>query len=139
MEFKKKKRALLLKTIGFLGRAGPWAGRHLRGVRQRPAERVLANRTGSPRRRNWPPNHANTTINDEVWPVRLSSLAVKPQMMEALLTPLKFTLAERPGPVLSLCAMAAGLPISRIQELAGAGLPRHPHQRPTPLPSVGEG
>lgn len=41
-------------------------------------------------------------------------LAVKPQMMEALLQPLKFTFDERPSRFV-LCSMAAGLSIARIQ------------------------
>ena len=78
------------------------------------------------------------TINDEVaGRCDLIFLAVKPQMMEALLTPLKFTLAERPGRFV-LCSMAAGLPISRIQELAGEDYPVIRIMPNTPA-SVGEG
>ena len=43
-------------------------------------------------------------------------------MMEELLAPLRFTLAERPGRFV-LCSMAAGLSIARIQEMAGSDCP----------------
>ena len=49
-------------------------------------------------------------------------LGVKPQMMESLLAPLKFSLNERPGRFI-LCSMAAGLSITRIQEMAGEDYP----------------
>ena len=49
-------------------------------------------------------------------------LCVKPQMMEELLAPLRFTLAERPSRFV-LCSMAAGLSIARIQEMAGSDCP----------------
>ncbi len=50
-------------------------------------------------------------------------LGVKPQMMESLLPlPLKFSLNERPGRFI-LCSMAAGLSITRIQEMAGEDYP----------------
>ena len=65
----------------------------------------------------------NTTINDEVaGRCDLIFLAVKPQMMEELLAPLRFTLAERPSRFV-LCSMAAGLSIARIQEMAGGDYP----------------
>ena len=65
----------------------------------------------------------NTTSNDEVaGRCDLIFLAVKPQMMEELLAPLRFTLAERPGRFV-LCSMAAGLSIGRIQEMAGGDYP----------------
>ena len=43
-------------------------------------------------------------------------------MMEELLAPLRFTLAERPSRFV-LCSMAAGLSIARIQEMAGGDYP----------------
>ena len=64
-------------------------------------------------------------------------LAVKPQMMEALLEPLRFTLDERPKRFV-LCSMAAGLSIARIQELAGEDFPVIRIMPNTPA-SVGEG
>ena len=64
-------------------------------------------------------------------------LAVKPQMMEALLAPLKFSLDERPGRFV-LCSMAAGLSIARIQEMAGEDFPVIRIMPNTPA-SVGEG
>ena len=64
-------------------------------------------------------------------------LGVKPQMMEALLAPLKFSLDERPGRFV-LCSMAAGLSIARIQEMAGEDFPVIRIMPNTPA-SVGEG
>ena len=64
-------------------------------------------------------------------------LAVKPQMMEALLAPLKFSLDERPSRFV-LCSMAAGLSIARIQEMAGEDFPVIRIMPNTPA-SVGEG
>ena len=74
-----------------------------------------------PRQRRWPQSWAATPPRT---PSRsdLIFLAVKPQMMEALLAPLKFTLNERPSRFI-LCSMAAGLSIARIQEMAGEDYP----------------
>ena len=54
-----------------------------------------------------------------------------------LQVPLRFTLAERPGRFV-LCSMAAGLPIARIQEMAGEDFPVIRIMPNTPA-SVGEG
>ena len=64
-------------------------------------------------------------------------LAVKPQMMEAMLEPLRFILAERSNRFV-LCTMAAGLPVARIQEMAGGDYPVVRIMPNTPA-SVGEG
>ena len=75
----------------------------------------LANRTAAKAEALAAELGCNTTINDEVaGRCDLIFLAVKPQMMEELLAPLRFTLAERPSRFV-LCSMAAGLSIARIQ------------------------
>ena len=129
----------MLKTIGFLG-CGNMGGAIARAVCKAadPQNVYLANRTAAKAEKLAAELGCNTTINDEVaGRCDLIFLAVKPQMMEALLTPLKFTLAERPGRFV-LCSMAAGLPISRIQELAGEDYPVIRIMPNTPA-SVGEG
>ena len=129
----------MLKTIGFLG-CGNMGGAIARAVCKAadPQNVYLANRTAAKAETLAAELGCNTTINDEVaGRCDLIFLAVKPQMMEALLTPLKFTLAERPGRFV-LCSMAAGLPISRIQELAGEDYPVIRIMPNTPA-SVGEG
>ena len=83
----------------------------------------LANRTAAKAEALAAELGCNTTINDEVaGRCDLIFLAVKPQMMEELLAPLRFTLAERPSRFV-LCSMAAGLSIARIQEMAGGDCP----------------
>ena len=129
----------MLKTIGFLG-CGNMGGAIARAVCKAadPQNVYLANRTAAKAEKLAAELGCNTTINDEVaGRCDLIFLAVKPQMMEALLTPLKFTLAERPGRFV-LCSMAAGLPISRIQELAGEDYSVIRIMPNTPA-SVGEG
>ena len=135
----RKKVFVMLKTIGFLG-CGNMGGAIARAVCKAadPQNVYLANRTAAKAEKLAAELGCNTTINDEVaGRCDLIFLAVKPQMMEALLTPLKFTLAERPGRFV-LCSMAAGLPISRIQELAGEDYPVIRIMPNTPA-SVGEG
>ena len=58
-------------------------------------------------------------------------------MMEAMLEPLRFILAERTKRFV-LCTMAAGLPVARIQEMAGGDYPVIRIMPNTPA-SVGEG
>ena len=135
----RRKVFVMLKTIGFLG-CGNMGGAIARAVCKAadPQNVYLANRTAAKAEKLAAELGCNTTINDEVaGRCDLIFLAVKPQMMEALLTPLKFTLAERPGRFV-LCSMAAGLPISRIQELAGEDYPVIRIMPNTPA-SVGEG
>ena len=135
----RKKVFVMLKTIGFLG-CGNMGGAIARAVCKAadPQNVYLANRTAAKAEKLAAELGCNTTINDEVaGRCALIFLAVKPQMMEALLTPLKFTLAERPGRFV-LCSMAAGLPISRIQELVGEDYPVIRIMPNTPA-SVGEG
>ena len=80
----------------------------------------------------------NTATNAEVaGNCDLIFLAVKPQMMEAMLEPLRFILAERTKRFV-LCTMAAGLPVARIQEMAGGDYPVIRIMPNTPA-SVGEG
>ena len=57
--------------------------------------------------------------------------------MEAMLEPLRFILAERTKRFV-LCTMAAGLPMARIQEMAGGDYPVIRIMPNTPA-SVGEG
>ena len=93
----------------------------------RPRHRPLAKELG-----------CKTATNAEVaGDCDLIFLAVKPQMMEALLQPLKFTFDERPSRFV-LCSMAAGLSIARIQEMAGEDFPVIRIMPNTPA-SVGEG
>ncbi len=85
----------MLKTIGFLG-CGNMGGAIARAVCKAadPQNVYLANRTAAKAEKLAAELGCNTTINDEVaGRCDLIFLAVKPQMMEALLTPLKFTLA----------------------------------------------
>ena len=103
------------KTIGFLG-CGNMGGAIARAVCKAadPQSVWLANRTPAKAEALAAELGCNTTSNDEVaGRCDLIFLAVKPQMMEELLAPLRFTLAERPGRFV-LCSMAAGLSIGRI-------------------------
>ena len=114
----------MLNTIGFLG-CGNMGGAIARAVCKAadPQNVWLANRTAAKAEALAAELGCNTTINDEVaGRCDLIFLAVKPQMMEELLAPLRFTLAERPGRFV-LCSMAAGLSIARIQEMAGGDCP----------------
>lgn len=114
----------MIKTIGFLG-CGNMGGAIARAICKAtdPQNVYLANRTAAKAEALAAELGCHTTINDEVaGRCDLIFLAVKPQMMEAMLEPLKFTLAERPSHFI-LCSMAAGLPISRIQEMAGGDYP----------------
>ena len=114
----------MIKTIGFLG-CGNMGGAIARAVCKAadPQNVWLANRTAAKAEALAAELGCNTTINDEVaGRCDLIFLAVKPQMMEELLAPLRFTLAERPSRFV-LCSMAAGLSIARIQEMAGSDCP----------------
>ena len=99
----------MLNTIGFLG-CGNMGGAIARAVCKAadPQNVWLANRTAAKAEALAAELGCNTTINDEVaGRCDLIFLAVKPQMMEELLAPLRFTLAERPSRFV-LCSMAAG-------------------------------
>ena len=114
----------MIKTIGFLG-CGNMGGAIARAVCKAadPQNVYLANRTASKAEKLAGELGCNTTTNAEVAaPCDLIFLGVKPQMMESLLAPLKFSLNERPGRFI-LCSMAAGLSITRIQEMAGEDYP----------------
>ena len=88
-----------------------------------PKKVFLANRTAAKAQALAKELGCKTATNAEVaGDCDLIFLAVKPQMMEALLDPLKFTLDERPSRFV-LCSMAAGLSIARIQEIAGEDFP----------------
>ena len=121
---RKEGKVSMIKTIGFLG-CGNMGGAIARAVCKAadPQNVYLANRTAAKAEALAAELGCNTTTNAEVaGRSDLIFLAVKPQMMEALLAPLKFTLNERPTRFI-LCSMAAGLSIARIQEMAGEDYP----------------
>ena len=113
------------KTIGFLG-CGNMGGAIARAVCKAadPQSIWLANRTPAKAEalKAQLPGSKVSTNEDIAATCHIIFLGVKPQMMEELLAPLRFTLAERPGRFV-LCSMAAGLSIGRIQELAGGDYP----------------
>ena len=129
----------MMETIGFLG-CGNMGGAIARAVCKAadPKKVYLANRTTAKAQALAKELGCKTATNAEVaGDCDLIFLAVKPQMMEALLAPLKFSLDERPGRFV-LCSMAAGLSIARIQEMAGEDFPVIRIMPNTPA-SVGEG
>ena len=100
----------MIKTIGFLG-CGNMGGAIARAVCKAadPQNVYLANRTASKAEKLAGELGCNTTTNAEVAArCDLIFLGVKPQMMESLLAPLKFSLNERPGRFI-LCTMAGVL------------------------------
>ena len=114
----------MMDTIGFLG-CGNMGGAIARAVCKAvdPKKVFLANRTAAKAQALAKELGCKTATNAEVaGDCDLIFLAVKPQMMEALLEPLRFTLDERPKRFV-LCSMAAGLSIARIQELTGEDFP----------------
>lgn len=129
----------MIKTIGFLG-CGNMGGAIARAVCKAadPQNVYLANRTASKAEKLAGELGCNTTTNAEVAArCDLIFLGVKPQMMESLLAPLKFSLNERPDRFI-LCSMAAGLSITRIQEMAGEDYPVIRIMPNTPS-AIGEG
>lgn len=129
----------MFQTIGFLG-CGNMGGAIARAVCKAvdPANVYLANRTAAKAEALAAELGCKTASNAEIAAhCDLVFLAVKPQMMEALLAPLQFTFNERADHFV-LCSMAAGLPIARIQELAGEDYPVIRIMPNTPA-AVGEG
>ena len=129
----------MMKTIGFIG-CGNMGGAIARAVCKAtdPENVFLANRTAVKAEALAAELGCQTATNAEVaGKCDLIFLAVKPQMMEAMLEPLRFILAERPQDFV-LCSMAAGLPVARIQEMAGGDYPVIRIMPNTPA-SVGEG
>ena len=107
----------MMKTIGFLG-CGNMGGAIARAVCKatEPENVFLANRTAAKAEALAAELGCQTATNAEVaGDCDLIFLAVKPQMMEAMLEPLRFILAERTKRFV-LCTMAAGLPMARIQD-----------------------
>ena len=118
----------MMETIGFLG-CGNMGGAIARAVCKAadPKKVYLANRTTAKAQALAKELGCKVATNAEVAAeCDLIFLAVKPQMMEAMLEPLRFVLAERTKRFV-LCTMAAGLPVARIQEMAG-----HPHHAQHP-------
>ena len=129
----------MMETIGFLG-CGNMGGAIARAVCKTadPEKVYLANRTAAKAEALAAELGCKTATNAQVaGDCQLIFLAVKPQMMEALLEPLKFIFDER-GDRFVLCSMAAGLSIARIQEMAGEDFPVIRIMPNTPA-SVGEG
>ena len=129
----------MMKTIGFLG-CGNMGGAIARAVCKatEPENVFLANRTAAKAEALAAELGCQTATNAEVaGDCDLIFLAVKPQMMEAMLEPLRFIFAERSNRFV-LCTMAAGLPVARIQEMAGGDYPVIRIMPNTPA-SVGEG
>ena len=129
----------MMETIGFLG-CGNMGGAIARAVCKTadPEKVYLANRTAAKAEALAAELGCKTATNAQVaGDCQLIFLAVKPQMMEALLEPLKFIFDERSDRFV-LCSMAAGLSIARIQEMAGEDFPVIRIMPNTPA-SVGEG
>ncbi|MGN0708169.1 MAG: pyrroline-5-carboxylate reductase [Faecalibacterium sp.] len=129
----------MMNTIGFLG-CGSMGGAIARAVCKAadPQTVFLANRTPAKAQALAAGLGCHTAANEEVASgCELIFLAVKPQMMAELLEPLCPILAGRSQRFV-LCTMAAGLPMARIQEMAGGAYPVIRIMPNTPA-SVGEG
>lgn len=114
----------MIKTIGFLG-CGNMGGAIARAVCKAadPQNVYLANRTASKAEKLAGELGCNTTTNAEVAArCDLIFLGVKPQMMAEMLAGIAPVLAQRKNRFI-LVSMAAGLTISRLQELAGGDYP----------------
>lgn len=126
-------------VFGFLG-TGNMGGALARAVRRTvPGDRILlANRTAEKAERL--AGELGAKVTDNLTLARQADflfLGVKPQMMADLLTEIAPVLAERqPGFV--LVTMAAGIPMARIQEMAGGAYPVIRIMPNTPA-AIGEG
>ena len=115
----------MMETIGFLG-CGNMGGAIARAVCKAadPKKVYLANRTTAKAQALAKELGCKVATNAEVAAeCDLIFLAVKPQMMEALLAPLKFSLDERPRRFV-LCSRAAVLSFARHLLNAGDGQAR---------------
>ncbi len=123
----------MMDTIGFLG-CGNMGGAIARAVCKAvdPKKVFLANRTAAKAQALAEELGCNTATNAEVaGDCDLIFLAVKPQMMEALLASRSSSPGRAPQP---LCAVqhGSGLSIARIQEMAGEDLSCDPHHAQHP-------
>ncbi len=129
----------MMDSIGFLG-CGNMGGAIARAVCRSTAPQTvfLANRTPAKADALAAALGCKTASNEEIAAhCSLIFLAVKPQMMQELLEPLRTVLAQRSDRFV-LCTMAAGLPMTRIREMAGGEYPVIRIMPNTPA-SVGEG
>ncbi len=127
-----------MKTIGFIG-CGNMGGALARAVCRTtaPASVLLANRTPAKAEALAAELGCRTGSNEDAAGCDVIFLGVKPQMMAAMLAPLRPVLAARKERFI-LCTMAAGLSMAQIQQMAGGA---YPVMRINPnIPaSVGEG
>ena len=126
-------------VFGFLG-TGNMGGALARAVRRTvPGDRILlSNRTVEKAERL--AGELGCRAMDNLTLARQADflfLGVKPQMMEGLLTEIAPVLAERQSGFV-LVTMAAGLPMARIQEMAGGAYPVIRIMPNTPA-AIGEG
>lgn len=129
----------MLNSIGFLG-CGNMGGAIARAVCKTvdPQTVFLANRTPSKAQMLASELGCCTAANQTIAQnCDLIFLAVKPQMMQDLLEPLRPVLAQRSSRFV-LCTMAAGMSIARIREMAGGCYPVIRIMPNTPA-SIGEG
>lgn len=115
---------IMFNTVGFIG-CGNMGGAIARAVCKAvdPADVYLANRTRAKAEALAAELGCKTASNAEVAAnCDLIFLAVKPQLMQAMLSGLQNTLAERKDGFV-LCTIAAGLTTARILEMAGGAYP----------------
>ena len=104
---------------GFLG-CGNMGSAIAKALNKATDQIVITDRTGKAKTIAKDLNCSYTNADNLVEECDRIFLAVKPQVMEAVLTPLKPALARKKPMLIS---MAAGLSIERIEQLAGTKLP----------------